>query len=687
MSLLRRSLFAGAALTLPAAGSAAASTAWHPEQPDFVRSPHTGLTREHWKACGRHLVERMFAALPSMDAPLVFPKVPGKSYPRADQPPLRFRAAELEGFTRSLNLVAPLLQEDPELSARGMRLLDYYRRELVALTTPGGPRALPLLSSLPLAESENWQMTCEFGGLSVILLLYPRLWEALAKPEQDNLAAFLTDYAHGPTAAHNWRWFNLMMMLFLKHHGYAVDEARWESHLDALMALDAGGGWFRDAHFDLYNAWVFHLYAPVWCRFYGYEHAPQLAALMERQGREFMAAYPLVFGRNGFMPMWGRSIAYRTGAASPLPAAFLFRNPPPLDPGWARRIASGNLLQFVTRDDFLENGIPSLGFYGHFEPCIQGYSCAASSMWGHLNYLAAFTLPADHPFWTAMENEGAWPALGGAVRDTVLDQPGILIANYGHSGHSEVRTGKAEPDDPNYNRLAYHSAFPWEDLDPAAGMAMHYTRRLNHPVEGEGFRMPVKIFWGGYRGGVLYRQLQTHRFVNGNNPMIDLADVSLPLGVLRVDRPRLILSGQLRLSHFGLPSLGGRTAVIERRRVEGYEAIIAKIPGRQVALVALSGWDRLDAVVHRGFNPEAEESTVLHAEWTHAERLPPLRPKITLLLHKCDDSPWTDDELMPVAAWESPRVSYLGIHGVRLRLKDGRALDVSYANLEGIRQD
>jgi len=218
-------------------------------------------------------------------------------------------------------------------------------------------------------------------------------------------------------------------------------------------------------------------------------------------------------------------------------------------------------------------------------------------------------------------------------------------------------------------------------------MAMHYTRQLNDPVEGVGFRMPVRMFWGGYRDGVLYRQLQTHHFINGNSPMIDLADISLPLGVLRVDRPRLILSGTLRLSHYALPSVDGRPAVLERRTVAGHPAIIAKIPGRQVALVALSGWDHVDAVVHRGFNAEVEESTVLFAEWAHPERLPPMQPRITLLLHKCDDSPWTDEELMPVAAWESPRVSELGIHGVRVRLKDGRALAISYEHLEGHRQD
>lgn len=660
-----------------------ASPAWQLESPDHVASPRSGMSRDQWKACALHLAEKMFSALPSMAAPLVFPRIPGKTYPRPDQPVERFQAAELEGFTRSLNLVAPLIQEDPEIAIRGTRLLDYYLRELVAITTPGSPRMLPLLSGLGLPERENWQMTCELGGLSTILLLYPRLWDALSTTQRDHVAALIADYAGGPTAAHNWRWFNVMMMVFLNRHGYPIDRDLMGAHVEALMALDAGEGWFRDARFDYYNSWVFHLYAPIWCRYYGYENDPAVAALMERQSREMMAGFPRMFARNGHMPMWGRSIAYRTGAVAALPAAFLFRNPPPLDPGWARRIVSGNLLQFVTREDFLENGVPALGFYGHFEPCLQSYSCAASPMWGYLTFLAAFSLPADHPFWRARENEGMWSELRDGVAELTLDAPGIQIVNYGRSGHSELRTGKAGPDDPNYNRLAFHTAFPWEALDPASGMAMHYTRRLNDPVEGEGFIMPVHVAWIGIRDGVLHRQLQMNRFVNGNSPVIDLADVSLPLGVLRVDRPRLILSGVLRLSHYGLPSLNGRAAEVERRTVSGRPAIIASIPGRQVALVALAGWDRLDAVVHHGFHPEADESTVIFAEWTHADRLPGSEPRIALLLHKADDAPWTDDELMPVDSWESPRISELGIRGVRIRLKEGRTVNVNYAHVDG----
>jgi len=641
------------------------------------------MTRAHWEALGRVWVEAMFSAIPSMDGPLVFPKIPGKTYPQPGDPPDRHRAAEFEGLVRSLNLAAPLLEEDADLTVRGVRLLDYYSRELRALIEPDGPRAIPPLSSFAEEGFATRQMTCEFGGLATILLLYPRLWETLETEERDRLAALITDYAHGSTMAHNWRYFNVMMLLFLWSHGYPVDEALWHNHVDALLALHAGEGWFRDLHFDYYNAWVFQLYAPLWCRFYGNAHAPEIAARMEAQGAAFLRTYPRFFARDGSMPMWGRSIAYRTGAVSPIPACYHFRKPPAIDPGWARRICTGNLLQFAPRSAFMENGVPSLGFYGHFEPCLQSYSCAASPMWGHLNFLSALSLPATHPFWTVPEHEGEWPGLGNAARETVLEAPGIVTVNYGGSGQSELRTAKTEPDDPNYNRLAYHTAFPWEALDADAGMAMHYTWRFADAREGVGFQMPLRMEWDGHRDGVLYRQARMPGRSLGLPPAMDLADIGLPNGVLRVDRPRIYQKGTLRLAHFGLPDRDGEPVEIRAGEVAGHAYRIARIAGRQLALVALDGWDRLDAVTHRGCHPEAERSVLIYAECEQTANFPSLRPKLGLLLHKCDDSEWTEDELLPVASWSSPRISELGVFGTRIKLRDGREFAVSFEGIEG----
>src|SRR6516165_10452504 len=46
--------------------------------------------------------------------------------------------------------------------------------------------------------------------------------------------------------------------------------------------------------------------------------------------------------------------------------------------------------------------------------------------------------------------------------------PGFLVSNHGPTGTTEIRPGKINNQDPNYSRLVYNSAFPWEADGPEA---------------------------------------------------------------------------------------------------------------------------------------------------------------------------------------------------------------------------
>src|SRR5699024_5263440 len=120
--------------------------------------------------------------------------------------------------------------------------------------------------------------------------------------------------------------------------------------------------------------------------------------------------FPQFFDREAHVTMWGRSSIYRSAASAPLAADFLLKKHT-ADPGLARRIASGALLQFITREECFYEGALCLGFYGPFAPLIQTYSCAASPMW-IANAFVCLVLPDDHPFWTARENNGVWETGG-----------------------------------------------------------------------------------------------------------------------------------------------------------------------------------------------------------------------------------------------------------------------------------
>ena len=91
--------------------------------------------------------------------------------------------------------------------------------------------------------------------------------------------------------------------------------------------------------------------------------------------------------------------------------------------------------------DFLEDNVPTLGFYGAFAPAVQIYSCRGSVYWCGKAFLSLL-LPADNPFWTAVENNGPWEK--EFKKDHVYNkfQPAtnLLITDYPNCGGAEMRS-------------------------------------------------------------------------------------------------------------------------------------------------------------------------------------------------------------------------------------------------------
>jgi hypothetical protein len=363
-------------------------------------------------------------------------------------------------------LAAPVIVEKPTLVLGDHNVRDYYAYQILQISDPRSPRYVGKVSELDSKLGVRiCQHTVEGAALTLGLMATKAvLWDKFNKAQQDQVAALLSDFAHSRTNGHNWRFFNVMMGTFLKLHGYSMDETIYQDHLRNLAAYYDGDGWYRDhAAFDFYSAWAFQFYAPLWCAWYGFRRQPDLARIFARRHAELMRTYHLLFSREGHSLLWGRSGIYRCAASVPFAAHFLLRERT-IAPGFARRICSGNLLQFLARKDWLVNGIPCLGFYGPFAPMLQGYSCAASPFWISKLPFMALLLPADSPFWTAVESEGPWRALGTKSRTVALNGPGLALTVHGSTGAAELRNARvtARQSDPNYSRLAYNTAFPWE---------------------------------------------------------------------------------------------------------------------------------------------------------------------------------------------------------------------------------
>jgi len=679
--------------------------AFEVRDPDLRLSPFTGMTKKHYIECAKYLLERAFTHVKSIDTPFAFPIVPGKTYPQADSPAWRFRSLEFESLERTMTLAGPLMHVEPEVEIKGMKLRDYYCTQLYRMFTPGNPQSLPLPEDLPDA---TYQFTCEFGGLFKTLLLLPDVvWPYFTQKQKDEMAVCISKWAHHRTTQNNWRIFNIVALSFLKKHGYPIDDELLKSHLLWVVSYHSGGGWYLEQTYNYYTISLFIVYGTIWNRAFGDEFYPEIAAAIEKSARDMMDTYANFFGRDGYVNMWARSICYRTWISGGAPVSFLLKGGSPLDPGFARRLCSGSLLQFVTREDFYHNDIPALGFYGHKEYMVQNYSCPGSPFIMFLPFIC-LALPDDSPFWTAAENEGFWPDLGQGSRRTVLENPGLVLVNHGKTGTSEIIPGKTYYDDPNYSKLVYNTHFPWEDHDPTGGTSMEYSYRSLDPRDLRGddinfyltgrkidnersresnYSINQSMVYNGTRGDVTYRQAIMRRPPNnGVGYIIDLAETQLPGGVLRVDRSRIAYEYELTLGHFGLPHIDGKAAVIKRRTIGERKIITAAIPGRRLALIAYSGWDDVNVLTHSGFNAEADESTVVYAHKRRVQKNPPMELMVTALLHRTDDGEWSEEELDPITSIRvmdvTPSFSALG---AELVLRDGRTILVDFVDIDGLR--
>jgi hypothetical protein len=263
-------------------------------------------------------------------------------------------------------------------------------------------------------------------------------------------------------------------------------------------------------------------------------------------------------------------------------------------------------------------------------------------------------------------------------------------------------------DDHNYSKLVFNTHFPWEDHNPNGGTSQEYSFRSLDPRDLRGvdinfyltgravdnaasksaaYVTSQSILFNGVRDGVLYRQLIMRKPPNnGIGYIIDLAEITVPGGVIRVDRCRLAFEHELTLGHFGLPHFGGKKAALHTFEDEMKQGITASIPGRSVAMIAYDGWDTIQSQVHRGFNAEAEESTVLFVHRKRTARNPAMELMITAMLHKTDDTPWTPEELDPVKAIRIMEVTPSGsVFGAEITLADNTIHQVDYKNIDGLK--
>lgn len=615
---------------------------FHLVKPDYQLSPLTGMTRQHWMDAATNLLDGAFSYIHTLDDPMHFPKQPGKSYPTDG----KFNKTEnLEGLCRTMFVAIPLLKENPDLVLNGIKVGDYYRQQLRNMSDPSKSGYIQHLKGGPS------QTLVEFGALALSLTVMPEIiWEPLTQKEKDDLAALMLSYGNGPTIGSNWRFFNIFVMSFFKNQGYEVKDGYIDELLQKSLAQYRGYGWYNDSPaYDYYSMWAFQMYGMIWAHYYGEIFNPEAGRQFVSNFRDLVPNYPYMFAEDGKMNMYGRSITYRIAAAVPFPLMG-WLNDPSINYGWMRRIASSTLLQFLENPALMEDRVPTLGFYGAFEPAVQIYSCRGSVYWMGKAFLGLL-LPADNPFWTAVENNGAWEKefQPGKVYNKFMEGSNTLVTNYPNSGTSEIRAWCHEAvakdwqkfrSTENYNKLSYNTAFPWMADSPDGKVSMNYAV-LNAKQEWEVLRLYT---FKKFEDGIYYRDAELE-----TNPEIKfrLADIPLPNGILRVDKVSFPITTELRYGHYSLPELES-PIVTKEQKAGGYTAYCMDNGAYQTALINLQGWSEVEFVQTEGLHPVSNKCSVINAATTHSGD----KVFITLQLWKKNGKLFTKKELTPVKSFK-----------------------------------
>ena len=232
---------------------------FHIKRPDYLQSSITGMTRETWSDAATYLLKGAFNYINSKKSLMLFPKEPGKSYPRY---PWTINAnVYLEGLCRSLFLAAPLLKNQPNLILNEIEVASYYREQLQQLVATESK-----LFISPRGDNDGpMQQLVELGTLSISLTQIPEiLWHPLSCKVKDEIKDLMLSYAEGPTVPNNWRFFNIFILSFLKRQGYKVNDLLLEKYLNEALSDYTGQGWYHDnPAYDYYSMWGFQTHSAI----------------------------------------------------------------------------------------------------------------------------------------------------------------------------------------------------------------------------------------------------------------------------------------------------------------------------------------------------------------------------------------------------------------------------------------
>lgn len=273
------------------------------------------------------------------------------------------------------------------------------------------------------------------------------------------------------------------------------------------------------------------------------------------------------------------------------------------------------------------------------------------------------------------------------------------MSDHQANGTTILRTGKVvkncgdEHGMWNYAKLAYCTKYPWEaspSLNTGAGFESQQYVLLDN-TDGTLEKCNVTL-WYGEREGVLYRR-QFFNYTLERECMwmqaVNLADFTVPYGLIRVDKMRLFRRPvTLTLGAWGFPDHG--TECI--RKSDGMaQAFILKGKDscgreKQLAMTIYDGWEEICMERCTGSNPESGHSILLYAKTHRKKQYGGAEPYVLIsqVLTKESLVDFSKEELFPIF-----QISYLdkmcvGAYGkIRVSFKNGSEKIIDFTGMEG----
>lgn len=320
------------------------------------------------------------------------------------------RVTYMEAFGRLMAGLAPWLSlpdDDTEEGKKRMQMRQWALKSYANAVDPDSPDYL-------LWRSEGQPLVDAAYIANSFLRAPKQLWEPLDDLTKQRYIKEFRQLRRIDPPYTNWLLFSAMVETFLLYTNEECDLYRIHSSIRKIEEWYVGDGWYSDGQeftFDYYNSYVIHpMYVEV------------LQVLVDRKirlcdkslkdvernlevAKKRMQRFGVILERfispEGAMPLFGRSITYRTGILQPL--ALLARNEElgrNLPNGQVRAAMTAAIKRiFTPESNFNEKGYLTLGYCGSQPEISDWYTNNGSMYIASLAFLP-LGLPANHPFWT-----------------------------------------------------------------------------------------------------------------------------------------------------------------------------------------------------------------------------------------------------------------------------------------------